>query len=93
MWTIGRHFEHSDCEAWQAEYQACVRVRNWNSRRAKKAALSVAKRLGTVDLRWREDWDEYVSGDQPFEEAEYGYRPRLFLTDICDSKNLSRPNG
>ena len=40
----GRHFDRSDCEAWQAEYEACVRVpESEQPPTANKASLAAAE--------------------------------------------------
>ncbi len=69
-----RHFDQSDFSAWRAEYQACVRVPELEQQPpVNKSSPAARDSERTVDVRWREDWDEYVGGDQLFEEAEYGY--------------------
>jgi len=69
-----RPFSCSDCEAWQAEYAACIRVLEPEQPPpAHKTRSSASGSERPLDLRWREDWNEYVSGEQAFEETEYGY--------------------
>ena len=69
-----RPFERSEREAWRSEYQACVRVPELEHQLSpNRPGTSVGQFDRTVDLRWREDWAEYLSGEQPHEEGEYGY--------------------
>jgi proteasome lid subunit RPN8/RPN11 len=69
-----RPFDRSDREAWRAEYKACVRVPEFEQQPPSIKTVPTARDSErSLDFRWREDWDEYVNGEQPFEEAEYGY--------------------
>jgi hypothetical protein len=70
--AFDRPFDRSDREAWQAEYEACVRVPEPKPilKQARPATNDLEM---AADHRWRDDWDDSVAGEQLFEEAEYGF--------------------
>ncbi len=65
-------FDRSDQEAWEAEYQACVQVREAEPLAKKKPSARDKPEI-SADPCWRDDWDDYIRDEQPLEEAEYGF--------------------